>query len=167
MKYATHLLISLCFSFILVSCDSNSGGDDNNDNNGIPLPGLLGTMRADVDGQSWNAITATASRFLNLSIPTILLAGVDLTGSGISIGFADVDGVGTFQFSSSNVTTMMWTPGSTGGSYTATSGSVTITSYSEDNLQGTFAFEGRRFSDGATVSVTNGTFNAPNLTAGQ
>ena len=102
MKYATHLLISLCFSFILVSCDSNSGGDDNNDNNGIPLPGLLGTMRADVDGQSWNAITATASRFLNLPIPTILLAGVDLTGSGISIGFADVDGTVVGELPSNN-----------------------------------------------------------------
>ncbi len=80
----------------------------------------------------------------------------------MALGFSDVSQTGTFTFDSSNVTTMSWTPNASAESYVAENGTVTITSFTADNLKGTFSFEGRRFSDGATISITNGSFDVGN-----
>ena len=77
-------------------------------------------MTAIIDGVSWSAVTATATRVTNVPIPTIIIAGADASSAGMGLGFADVSETGTFSF------------------------------------------EGRRVSDGATVSVINGAFDVGN-----
>lgn len=145
--------LTVLFSATLVSCDSNNSDGDLN------LPGGLGTLTAIIDGVSWSAVTATATRVTNVPIPTIIIADA---GAGMGLGFADVSETGAFTFSSSNITSMSWTPNSSSGSFIATNGTATITTFTDDRLKGTFSFEGRRVSDGATVSVINGAFDVGN-----
>jgi len=156
MKKLTNYCLILIIGLSVVSCDSNDNDGDAN------LPNGLGSMTASISGVAWSAVTAFATRVTDIPFPTIIIAGADPTGAGMALGFSDISQTGTFTFDSSNVTTMLWTPNSSSGSFLAENGTVTITSFTADNLKGTFSFEGTRVSDGATVAITNGSFDVGN-----
>ncbi len=155
IKSAKSCLI-LIIGLSVVSCDSNNNDGDLN------LPTTLGSMTASIDGVAWSAVTAIATRVTDIPFPTILIAGADPTGAGIGLAFTDTTQTGSFTFDSSNISVMTWTPNASSGTYKDENGTVTITSFTADNLTGTFPFEGQRFSDGATISITNGFFDVGN-----
>ena len=154
-KSAKSCLI-LIIGLSVVSCDSN------NNNGDLNLPNVLGSMTASIGGVAWSAVTAIATSVTNIPFPTIIVAGADATGAGMALGFSDVSQTGTFTFDSSNISVMTWTPNASSGTYKDENGTVTITSFTADNITGTFSFEGQRFSDGATINITNGFFDVGN-----
>lgn len=147
------------FMFMLMlgvaACDSNS--DNDNDNNNIP--GGSGTMRADIDGATWSAANATATRISAGGFSTLTIAGADTGAKAMTVSFVGVTGPGTYTFGSNNLASMSWLPDASGNAYLATAGSATITTINDDEVKGTFSFEGLRISDGATISITNGSFD--------
>ena len=135
---------------------ADPNGGNGNGNGGPPN----GTMTAQIDGQSWSAISIIATYDGEL----LVIGGADANVTGIGIGSQGVDGPGTYVIgtvigANGSVTqdgTMIWFAGIGVGS-----GSITVSSISAVGAVGTFAFVAEPSMGGATGTrvVTNGTFN--------
>ncbi|GMQ82196.1 MAG: hypothetical protein BMS9Abin05_1641 [Rhodothermia bacterium] len=156
MKSYLQYSLVLFFALALSACDSNSSNDNNNNNNN---GGGSGKMTATIGGTAWSAASATATKITAFGITSLTVAGADASAEAMTVSFVGVLGPGTFDLNSNNLASMSYIAEAAPGAYISTSGSATITTLNDEKVKGTFSFEGTRFSDGATISVTNGTFD--------
>lgn len=146
----------LATAVIFTSCNS----DDSNDPVNIPT----GTFTADMDGEPFVAMTATAMQVNG----TISIAGLRNTNGELITIIAQGTTPGTYQNSF-----MYYTTATTNGteyinvdpSVVFPNGSVTITSVQNGTVSGTFNFTAYTMEDGAAPIVfTNGSFENVPLT---
>ena len=108
----------------------------------------------------YNGNDYTASTF---SVGYSTMVGLQMSGifdPNTAMTFSIYSGVkvGSFDISSGNAGTY-FTAGTTAPkSYTGTTGTITITSFTSTTVAGTFQFTGTDIADGSTCTVTNGTF---------
>lgn len=150
MRTFRTLLFPLVAVLLWTGCDSNGSADEL----------ALGSMRAKVGGQSWEAINATANKVSAGGVTSVTIAGATLQAEALSVTITDT-GTGTYTIDetftpSGDVLSASYTkrPGET---YIATSGTVEITRKDAEVVEGTFRFEART-NTGQTVSVTEGAF---------
>lgn len=147
------IVVVLSMLFVLSGCGSDGTGPGNN----IPTNG---SMTARIDGTNWSAVSVSAT----YSNGVLGVGAADVAGTAIGMGVV-ANGTGTFQVGASSPTNLLLTMG--GASWyaqtTQGSGSITITSLTQNSVAGTFQFTGVA-TPGTTASgtrtVTNGTFSA-------
>lgn len=118
-------------------------------------------LEASVDGDLFESDVDETS--LSTSDDSFTLTGVSgLLGESITISlFEDFTGEGTYELSSGAANSAIFSPGAfTFDWYDSESGTITITTYTDDRAEGTFSFEGERTVDGVaeTISITGGRF---------
>ncbi|PSQ78993.1 MAG: hypothetical protein BRD37_01475 [Bacteroidetes bacterium QH_8_67_23] len=162
MGYRTAILF-LAFTLLAVGCDSS--GDDSSDDS---------CMSATVDGERFSVDQCDAgyqTRFTNIG--TLSLTGGTFTedGEGIKLLIYTADRVdrgdtGTYVTTGRGITAEIATTYYTDRGFGANNnflapegeGTITIESYTEDQITGSFEFEGVA-NDGTAVSVTDGSFD--------
>lgn len=130
---------------------------------GMLMRGDGGKVTCDVDGDSFTSSVVVATNVSN---------ELTVTASGgiskqVSLIITDFNGTGTYEVTNSSTeeNSCRWT-GSvdpTTGSYTTMgglgSGTIEVTDFSEDRVEGTFSFTAKN-QEGGEVEVTNGAFDA-------
>lgn len=136
------------FTLILTGCSSDSEGSES------------GTyLKFKVNGQSYNYDPETL-----ISLKRLVRGdqGADATYKSISLWMPEEVTEGTYSFTDtpSQLDTFNASYSSEGEAVyiDATSGTITITSVTDDYVKGTFSFSGDN--EGTTVNVTNGEFRA-------
>ncbi len=133
-----------------------------------------GTISAKVNGSNFTSMEA-ASRATQSSgggSTTIILQGSDASGKGIFITMNNFDGVGTYEFSDSNVflvatyvetninnpqNSQTWTAPYEGSGVI---GQVKISEKTDTKIKGTFNFTGKNVNgDNSLKNITDGSFN--------
>lgn len=148
-KIALRLFSLLFCAVLLVACDSNDSSDEDF---------ATGTMEADLDGTAWQATNANANRISAAGISTLTIAGATVDADALSLALVNVTEAGTYDLGSGN-TGSFTRQGDFRSVFTSTSGTVTISSINDEEVEGTFSFEAQDTS-GNTLSVTNGRFKA-------
>ncbi|MFB9089193.1 hypothetical protein [Flavobacterium paronense] len=167
------LVVALITTLSSCSSDSNSGGGT----------AALGTLKAKIGGTNFTSITqgTMAVDAFNGSYHNFSISGVDASGKSIilTILATEITAGTTYQFEESNATlfascayseininnptvSQSWGAPYDGG---GNSGSITITSKTASNVQGTFSLTVGNPETVTTRSITNGSFNI-NITAG-
>jgi len=166
------IALTMLLTLVLSSCSS----DSDNGGGGTPAASTgVGTFRAKIGGRDFAsipqgafAILATSGTFQNLA-----LSGSDISGKSIQLSILDENiGVGTYQMTDQSETivsgsynevnisnpsaSQIWGAPYDGG---GNSGSITITSKTATNIQGTFSFSGRLLTGTSTAAITEGFFN--------
>ncbi|WP_136668685.1 DUF6252 family protein [Flavobacterium sp. H122] len=142
------------FTLILSGCSSDGDGSDNNSSTYIKFK---------VNGQSYNYEPETI-----VSLKTLVdgYTGNGNTLKRISLWMPNEVATGTYPITDtpSDVETYNASYSSEGESIyiDGTSGTITITSVTDDYIKGTFSFSGDN--EGATVNITNGEFKADKVT---
>ena len=119
-------------------------------------------MEASIDGTQWDAANATATKFTIAGLSTVNIAGATAAADAMTISFGGLVSTGTYTLAGgAPLLSLSYTPGAQLGlqAFIAQSGTVTITTIDDDKIKGTFSFEGKRFQDNATTSVTSGSFD--------
>jgi hypothetical protein len=116
-------------------------------------------MSAKVNGAGWAAdsYSFTIDSFSpgQHSLLIIGYFGSDTTGTNVSLGVDNYLGAtGTFDIALVGANEAEYDDHLTGAYHLATSGTITITNYTPDNIQGTYNFV-------SDVSISNGQFNVP------
>lgn len=152
----------IAFALTISACDSDS--DDGGDGNVT-----LGKMEAKVDGTQWDASNATASTVTAGGFSILTIAGAKATNSNTSadamtISFSLAPGenlsTGTYTLGTAPLASMSFTPGADlTNTILGLTGTVTITTINDDEVKGTFSFEGESALSGDTSSVTSGSFD--------
>ena len=159
----TILLLMAVIAVSLTSCkkDDDGGGGGS---------AASGTLAAKVDGSSFNSMEMTS--FATLTSGTLILQGSNASGKAISIIINHYDGIGTYEFSDSNVfvvgtyvetnindpmNSQTWTaPYDNSGVV----GEVKISEKTDTNVKGTFHFTAKNSNgDQSLKSITDGSFN--------
>ena len=152
MKRTSRLLFCLVLPVLLLSaCDIIGSAKE-------AVEGATGSMRATIDGASWSALSARSTSVNMMGMSNIVIAGANAEGETITITLYGVRANGEYTFNSDKADAQ-WAPESAAEFYNASSGSVKITSISDDRVEGTFTFDGE--GQNGTVSVTDGEFKAP------
>ena len=187
MRSFTIRLASVCFCVAALACGSNSPSAPSNSSSGSsssggtsgggsnPPPGTTatcnvsgspatGTMTATIDGVAWRAVCLS----VNTATPGIIgfSGGEPLTPTtGTIIAFGATRGVGTTSIGILSPTNALLTVGSGtlwGAALNNGSGTLTISTLTANNAQGTFSFTLTPQSGNPSTAnkvVTNGTFN--------
>ena len=177
MKTIKHFsfAIVLALTTILTSCS-------NSDNGGGGGSASLGTLKASVGGvnftsfpQATFAVIASNGAFQNLTV-----SGSDITGKSLSLTIitANITAGTTYQITDQGneigsctysemdlanpTTAQVWAAPYDGG---GNSGSITVSSKTATNIQGTFTVNAKNTADNNMKAITNGSFNI-NLSAG-
>lgn len=145
--FVLSLILSL---FLWVGCDSGSDDDAL----------ALGTMRAQINGASWQAANATANRVTAGSLTQVTVSGATVQAQIVSFSITDT-GTGTYTIDdvltpARDVLSASYTAG-IGQTFIATSGTIRIDRFDDEVVEGTFSFEAANQA-GETVSVTDGQF---------
>ncbi len=165
------IVLTLALTTLASSCSSS---DDSSGGGGSAA---LGTMKAKIGGTNFTSISqgTTAAILYNGSYYNLSIAGADATGKVIQIMILaeNITSGATYQIDESSdilVSTAAYTqvdisnPASAlsfGAPYDGggNSGSITISSKTDTNVQGTFNFTLKNTQGTDTKSITNGTFN--------
>ncbi len=155
------LLAVVAISFTSCKKDDNGGGGGS---------AGAGTVAAKINGNGFNSMEL-ASR-ATLSSGTLILQGSDATGKGIVITMYNYDGVGTYEFSDSNVflvgtyietdvnnpqNSKTWTAPYEGSGVV---GEIKISEKTDTNIKGTFNFTGKNVNgDNSLRNITDGSFD--------
>jgi hypothetical protein len=113
-------------------------------------------MSATVNGTSWTAANVAAS----LNSGSVLVSGAS-AGSYPNLGLIiSSTAPGTYQLSSTGNNGILYSKDAN-NSYASTSGSIVVTSYSNNIISGTFSGSCTNMSGGSDVlTITNGSFTA-------
>lgn len=160
-------LILLSFLFSLVSCSSDDdGGNGGNTPNGV--------VKAKVDGANFqsNPTFSTANRVTAGPSTTLTLQGTDNSGKGFNFVINGFEGEGSYEIGGDNlvfvvanyveanatnpIDTQTWT-----APYddTTVRGSISFSTATDDNVEGTFEFTSKNPNDGTVKNITEGSFN--------
>lgn len=157
------LLIMTVSLVTLTGCKSDDdGGDGGNAGSG--------TITAKVDGTTITTLDLTS--IATLAAGNLIIQGNDANGRSFVITIFGYSGEGTYDFDGSNIAilntanyieadasnpmnTQTWS-----APFDATfAGSVSISSETDDNVQGTFEFTGQNANDNSQKVITDGSFN--------
>ncbi|MGC4040292.1 MAG: DUF6252 family protein [Flavobacterium sp.] len=158
------LAIVLAVTTIFTSCSSSDGDGGGGGN------AALGTITAKVGGASFTSMSAATAATHQSTM--LIIQGSDATGKAIQLMLSGVTAAGTYEISNTagisvianytevNVSNPMasqaWAaPYENSG----VAGSITITSLTDTNVQGTFNFTGKNQNGTDTKAVTDGSFN--------
>ena len=163
------LVLMAVMAISLTSCKK----DDDGGSGGGGQAGA-GQIVASVNGGNFTSleITSKATQSSGGGTTTLILQGSDASGKGIFITMNNFDGVGTYQFSDSNVflvatyietninnptDSQTWTaPYQDSGIV----GEIKISEKTDTNIKGTFNFTGKNVNgDQSLRNVTDGSFN--------
>ena len=164
------IVLALALTTLVSSCSSS---DDSSGGGGA----ALGTMKAKIGGTNFTSIPqgTTAALLYNGSYYNLSIGGADATGKVIQMMILaeNITSGATYQIDENSdilVSTAAYTaidisnptsalsfgaPYDGGGN----SGSITISSKTETNVQGTFSFTLKNTQGSDTKSITNGSFN--------
>ena len=123
-------------------------------------------MSAQIDGSTWNAVSATANLTQTFVGPIFSVGGGDASGRTIGFAFSPT-GTGTYTTNLNPATNFILTVSGQGFSsaqgVTGSSGTITLTTYTSNRAIGTFSFVAVAASGDAVGSktVTNGKFDLP------
>jgi Family of unknown function (DUF6252) len=165
------IVLTIALTSLLSSCSS----DDSSGGGGSTA--ALGTMKAKIGGTNFTSIAqgTTAAILYNGSYYNLSIAGADATGKVIQMMILaeNITSGATYQIDENSdvlVSSAAYTaidisnptsaisfgaPYDGGGN----SGSITISSKTETNVQGTFSFTLKNTQGTDTKSITNGSFN--------
>ena len=157
------LLIMTVSLITFTGCKSDDdGGDGGNAANG--------TIEASVDGAGFTSLNITS--IATLANGNLILQGNDADGKGIVITIFAYDGVGTYDFTGADplilhtavyietdINNPMNSQSWSAPFDTTMVGSVSISSETDDNIQGTFNFTGQNANDNSQKVITDGSFN--------
>ncbi len=159
------LLAVVAISFTSCKKDDDGGGGGNAGS---------GTIAAKINGSSFSSmeVASRATISTNGGSTTLILQGSDASGKGIFINMFNYDGVGTYEFSDSNVflsatyvetnisnpqNTQTWTAPYDGSGVI---GQVKISEKTDTNIKGTFNFTGKNVNGEESLrNITEGSFN--------
>jgi uncharacterized protein DUF6252 len=153
MKFSYTLYLLLLTGLIVVGCKK-------------PATTIPVGMSCNEGNTAWTATLSTAFVMMYgpgalAPVPVLQLTGSDgdpKTGSTITIMIFNYAGqTGAYTLSDTSRNTATYVDPSTGASYNAASGTVTLTRITSANVQGTFNFKTDSFSGNFTVN--NGQFN--------
>lgn len=147
----------------LTGCKS----DDDGGNGGTAG---AGTIAATIDGTAFTSLDITS--IATLANGNLIIQGNDADGKSIVITIFGYDGVGTYDFDGNNVLILntaayveadvnnpMNSQSWSAPFDTTLAGSVSISSESDDNIQGTFGFTGQNANDNSQKVIADGSFN--------
>lgn len=172
MKTIKKLSVVLALTMVTIfsSCSSSDGGSGGG-------TAALGTMKAKIGGSNFTSITqgTFATDAYNGTYHNFSISGVDASGKSLifMILATEITAGTTYQLEetsdllsascaysevdlSNPTSTQSWGAPYEGG---GNSGSITITSKTETNVQGTFTLTAGNPENGTTKSITNGSFN--------
>lgn len=162
----TILVLMAVIAVSLTSCkkDDDGGGDGGGGQAGS------GQIIAKVNGNNFTSMEIASKA--TLASGTLILQGSDASGKGIFITMNNYDGVGTYEFSDSNVFTVgtyietdinnpqnskTWTAPYEGSGVV---GEIRISEKTDTNIKGTFNFTGKNVNgDNSLKNITDGSFN--------
>ncbi|XZF16064.1 hypothetical protein ACTHGU_07990 [Chitinophagaceae bacterium MMS25-I14] len=107
-----------------------------------------GTITAKINGTQWSGTGAATNA------GAFIILGMSTDGKIMSLTLDSFAAAKTYTISSTG-SSASWATTLGGASTSATSGSIVVTSYQNNQIQGTFQW------DGSGLSVTNGAFNLP------
>lgn len=157
------LVLTAVVAMTLTSCkkDDDGGGGGS---------AAEGTVSAKVDGNNFNSMEMAS--FATLTSGTLILQGSDASGKGISIIMNNYEGVGTYEFTDSNVflvatyveaninnptQSQTWTAPYEGSGVI---GELKISEKTDLGIKGTFSFTAKNSNgDQSLKNITDGTFN--------
>lgn len=158
-------ILALALSF--ASCSSDSSGTSIG-------PAGDGTITASVDGTNVTTLQLATIGIVNGTgaAKTLQLSGADATGKSFSIQVMGYTGVATYSinaptgpiavlsytaldFNNPQNTNNVWISAGDG-----TTGTLSVTEYTDAVVKGTFSFKGRNQA-GTFKQITNGSFNVP------
>ena len=123
----------------------------------------VSTMSGKIDGVLLQCTSASAQSFVLGAKTTLQIIG-NKGNSGFSIMIDDFKGVGTYNVSDQNLATyLLGTAGLQDAYISSSTGSVKITSYTENLIKGVFEFKGQNILNSDTKNITEGQFTI-NLT---
>lgn len=143
------ILLFLSFSLLWASCSS----DDNPTGNDDPSSFQLGTMKATINGNTWQSNQAQAT----LAGVSIVISGASLDGNSITITFQKTEpGSYTNAYGSYNQVNMSNPYDQK--VYATANANYTIDSYDGDVISGSFSFIGDLQNGDGTSEIKNGKF---------
>jgi hypothetical protein len=153
LRFLSTLVIALTLT--LGACDSDNTDDDNNN-----PPGAVGTMEALIDGTQWTAANATANSVTAAEITSLFIAGATASADAMTITFVGTVATGQHTLGDGTLVSMSFIDsGEIANTFVGSTGTVNITVITSEKVKGTFSFNGKRASDGESVTVTSGTFD--------
>lgn len=119
----------------------------------------LSSMSAKVDGVLLECSIVTAGFFPDGGKTTIQILG-NKGEAGFSLMIDDFKGVGTYNTSDSNMAIYLTNVSGTGTFMSTAKGTIKVTSYTaENNITGTFEFEGENLATSVIKNITEGKFS--------
>jgi len=162
-KIVLSLFILTILATISVSCTKDSTTGASTNNNSTTGGSLTATISSKLISPpvTFTAKTVTAVKAVDTGKNIIEVLAVDNNGNSIELYFLD-NGVGTYPIAANHYSELAFYVSSTPSAECyGTSGTLTVTSFSSSNIQGTFSFNGLNLSASTTDSlkVTSGSFN--------
>ncbi len=167
MKILKTITLALFVSLAITSCKKDDDGGDQG-------PAGSGTVVAKVNGSDFQSldIASTASQSSGGSSTTVTIQGSDASGKGIFIILNNFTGVGTYEFSDSNVffvatyveanisnpqNSQTWSaPYQDSGVV----GQVQVSEKTDTTIKGTFSFMAKNSNGDQSIrNITDGSFN--------
>ncbi len=172
MKNLKITFLGLCLVITILGGLTSCGSSDSTAAPTVQqLPGSKGTMAATVNGQAFGSNLTQAVRnssIISVSGNATSTSGTTGNTKTINLGFSQLQQIGTYQinnqtFASGIIASYSEFSANTGGigsadTYSATSGSVTVTELSSTKIKGTFNFVASNGTN-KTVTITNGAFD--------
>lgn len=149
MKRIFSILLFLSFSLFIASCSS----DDNPTGNDDPSSFQLGTMKATINGSSWQSNQAQGT----LAGISIIISGASLEGNSITITFPETE-PGTYSNAYASYNQVNMSNPYDQKVYSAAKANYTIDSYDGEVISGTFSFTGELQNGDGTSEIKNGKF---------
>ncbi|WP_353779340.1 DUF6252 family protein [Winogradskyella sp. 3972H.M.0a.05] len=157
------MLLVMTISMVsLTSCKSDDDG-------GSPGAAGAGTIEASIDGTAFTSLDITS--IATLANGNLIIQGNDADGRAIVITIFGYNGTGTYNFDGNSVVFNIATyteadinnpmnSQSWAAPFdTTVAGSVSVSTETDDNVQGTFEFTGQNANDNSQKVISNGSFN--------
>lgn len=160
-------LIALTVLFSLTSCSSDDDGGSSGN-------AAAGTISAKVDGANFqsNQMLSTANKVTAGSSTSLTLQGTDNSGKGFNFVINGFEGEGSYDIGGDNLVfvvanyveanvsnplnTQTWTAPFDD---TTVRGSISFSTVTDDNVQGTFQFTSKNPNDDTLKNITEGSFD--------
>jgi hypothetical protein len=115
-------------------------------------------LTATVDGTAWSANTFSPSTVTGSALGFVGIKTSD--GSQVEVTVPNTVTPGTYQINPFQYFNVTYTNGSGSDTYFGRTGTIVISSYSNNVMKGTFACTATNSSNTNSVSITNGSFTA-------
>ncbi len=151
------LLLSYCkkdLSYLNGTATTNTSGGGNTTTNPVSNQGDFVTFK--VDGVAKNSVSQVATVYASSGNSFQIIAKIN--GTEVFSILVNSLAVNTFDVVKNNAILAYGLDSTFPNTYTATAGTVTITSYTSDTVAGTFQFTGSNLA-GATKAITEGSFS--------